>query len=372
MTDGYIGNDFEVIDLVRDLRDRSRWFPFGTGNSTNRFLLEQMARQGGGEVDYVLLSDSGEAVARKFWARIDAPVLTDVRLDFEGLDVRDVTPLAPSDVWGDRPLVIHARYRRGGRGRVGLSGYQGGRPYRHVLDVTLPEREERNGAIASIWARARVEELMSRDLSGLQSGSFSGALRDQVEAVALRHGIVTPFTSFVAVEDRVVNPGGESTRVVVPVELPQGVSREGVFGAADAASKWSGKVARMASSQAALALRPDYKRRSRTRLSPRENQPAEAPAASGVLTKHARERLAPALLALLEGGSAAELGIALEGDRVRVEIELEPGASETLARLEEAGLRITQTSGMRVTGAIALEKLAALAELDGVAKISPA
>ena len=51
MTDGYIGNDFEVLSLVRELRGTARWFPFGTGNSVNRFLLDGMAREGGGEVE---------------------------------------------------------------------------------------------------------------------------------------------------------------------------------------------------------------------------------------------------------------------------------------------------------------------------------
>jgi Ca-activated chloride channel family protein len=69
MTDGYVGNDFEVIDLVRSLRGRSRWFAFGTGNSVNRFLLDGIAKAGGGEVDYVLLNDPGEVVARRFWER---------------------------------------------------------------------------------------------------------------------------------------------------------------------------------------------------------------------------------------------------------------------------------------------------------------
>ena len=59
MTDGYVGNDFEIISLVKRFRGQSRWFPFGTGNSVNRFLLDQMARVGGGEVEYILLNSPG-------------------------------------------------------------------------------------------------------------------------------------------------------------------------------------------------------------------------------------------------------------------------------------------------------------------------
>ena len=70
MTDGLIGNDFEIISMIRKLREKSRWFSFGTGNSVNRFLLDNMARVGGGEVDYILLNSAGEAVAKKFYERI--------------------------------------------------------------------------------------------------------------------------------------------------------------------------------------------------------------------------------------------------------------------------------------------------------------
>src|SRR3989449_2537706 len=79
MTDGYIGNDFEVIDLVRSLRGTSRWFSFGAGNGVNRFLLEGLARAGGGEVDYILLNDSGEAGAQRLYRRIAPPGPTPAR-----------------------------------------------------------------------------------------------------------------------------------------------------------------------------------------------------------------------------------------------------------------------------------------------------
>src|SRR5262249_39091148 len=62
MTDGYVGNDFEVLGLVKKLRATSRWFPFGTGNGVNRFLIDGMAKIGGGEPDYVLLTASGDEV----------------------------------------------------------------------------------------------------------------------------------------------------------------------------------------------------------------------------------------------------------------------------------------------------------------------
>ncbi|HEY9787185.1 MAG TPA: VIT and VWA domain-containing protein, partial [Candidatus Obscuribacterales bacterium] len=106
MTDGYVGNDFEIMGMVKKLRGNSRWFPFGTGNSVNRFLIDGMAKEGGGEAEYVLLNSSGNEVGKKFYDRISSPVLTDVALDFGGLEVKEVFPHAISDVWAERPLYI--------------------------------------------------------------------------------------------------------------------------------------------------------------------------------------------------------------------------------------------------------------------------
>jgi Ca-activated chloride channel family protein len=230
MTDGFVGNDFEVLDLVKRLRGTSRWFPFGTGNSVNRFLIDGMARLGGGEPYVALLGQPGETVARDFYEHVASPALTDVTVEWDGLDVIDVHPGVVADVWAERPLVIHARYRTPGAGRVVLRGYQQGRPYRQELAVTLPAREDSHAAIASMWARAKIDALAAEDLAGLQQGSFPKPLREQIESVALEHRLMTQFTSFVAVEERIVNEGGVQRTVRVPVEMPDGVRYEGIFG----------------------------------------------------------------------------------------------------------------------------------------------
>jgi len=362
MTDGYIGNDFEVIDLVRSLRGTSRWFSFGAGNGVNRFLLEGLARAGGGEVDYILLNDAGEAVAKRFYERIAAPALTDVRLEFRGLDVTDVFPTAPSDVWDRRPLIVHARYRRAGEGQVVLRGFRQGKPYEQVLDVTLPELGAGNGAIASMWARAKVDDLMWQDLAGLQSGNFPEALREEIVQTALGYRLMTQFTSFVAVEDRVVNDGGVQRTVSVPVEMPQGVRYDGIFGGAAESDALAGramnapvpmfaKSAGLARDSATLrgALAPASQERSARRIAP--------------------ARLAPELQALVEGAPSPGRPVRVVDGRVQVKVLLRNAHALTLHRLEAAGLHLHQVAARWVIGSIEVTKLAALAELDGVERV---
>jgi Ca-activated chloride channel family protein len=365
MTDGYVGNDFEVLGLVKKLRGTSRWFAFGTGNSVNRFLIDGMARLGGGEAEYVLLDEDGAKVAEKFWARIGSPVLTDVRVELDGLDLVQVLPDAPADVWAQRPLVIQARYRRPGHGRLVLHGFRQGRPYEQALDVTLPEQATEHEAVASMWARAKVDDLLGQDLAAVQNGTFPDALRRAVVEVALAHRLVTQFTSFVAVEDRVVNEGGRQHTVTVPVEMPQGVRYEGIFGAANESSGDRAAAAPPALSQlapyaaSAKAARPMgglAKRR-------READEIRSDAPPAPLSASVRAKLTPRLLQFLESDRAAA------EPWLRLVITLTDDGAATLRALEAAGLRVVAASGRTVTGVLERARLAELAAHPAVASI---
>ncbi len=225
MTDGYVGNDYEVLGMVRKLRGNSRWFPFGTGDSVNRTLIDGIAREGGGEPEYVLLNTSGSEIGKKFYNRISSPVLTDISLNWHGLPVKEVFPHGISDVWAERPLYICGTYTKGGEGTVTISGYSGGKPYKQDLHVVLPETQAANDVLAPIWARQKVDRLMSEDWFGAQTGKPNKELKNEIIDVALENHIMTQYTSFVAVEDKAVTKAGPATKINVPVDIPLGVSR---------------------------------------------------------------------------------------------------------------------------------------------------
>ncbi|MFH0822115.1 MAG: VIT domain-containing protein, partial [Pseudomonadota bacterium] len=228
MTDGYVGNDFEIIELVRRLRGKSRWFPFGTGNSVNRFLLDNMAKMGGGEVEYVHLNSSAEEVGKRFYERIGTPVLTDINLSWQGISLTDVYPAEISDLWARKPLVFKARYDKPGKGTITIKGFSGGKPYEQTLHVDLLAEAKADSALGSLWARAKVDDLMTKDLFGAQRGVPDPKIKEEIVQVALAHRIMTQYTSFVAVEEAIVTIGGKPVTVPVPVEMPDGVDRKGV------------------------------------------------------------------------------------------------------------------------------------------------
>lgn len=229
MTDGYVGNDMEIISEVQK-HPNARVFSFGIGSSVNRFLLDKMAEQGRGEVEYVSLNDDGSAAARRFHERVRNPLLTDISIDWNGLPVTDVYPNRIPDLFGAKPVIVTGRYTAAGRGVIRLRGKMAGQDFVREVPVNFPETQDQNDVLSSLWACNRIADLMDQDYQGLQQGTMKPELKESITSLGLDYRLMTQFTSFVAVEEMIVTDGGQPRRIDVPVEVPEGVSREGVFG----------------------------------------------------------------------------------------------------------------------------------------------
>ncbi|HEY1336744.1 MAG TPA: VIT and VWA domain-containing protein, partial [Bryobacteraceae bacterium] len=229
MTDGEVGNDYEIIGEVQK-HPKARVFAFGIGSSVNHFLLDNVAKYGRGEVEYVGLKDDGSAAAKRFYERVHTPLLTDISVDWGGLAVTDVLPARIPDLFSAKPVVISGRYGAAGNGTIRLHGKMAGRDFTREIRVNLPGAQAENDVLATLWARRKVDDLMSQDFDGLQYGNTRADLKQQITKLGLDFRLMTPFTSFVAVEEKIVTEGGKPRRVDVPVEMPEGMSYEGVFG----------------------------------------------------------------------------------------------------------------------------------------------
>jgi Ca-activated chloride channel family protein len=234
LTDGYVGNDAQILASIEQERRGARVFTLGVGSSVNRYLLDRAAALGKGEAFYLRQDEDPAGVIERFRRRVDRPALAHVTIDWGGLPVVDLTPSRIPDLWQGQPLLIHGRYTGAGSGRILVRGRLGAESYRQSIDVSLPAKAEANGVLAGVWARALIAELM---LDMARSGEREAeTLRERITGLGLAHRIMTQWTSFVAVEERVVNRGGELQTLVQPVELPDGVDYAGVFGEVQMAS----------------------------------------------------------------------------------------------------------------------------------------
>jgi len=237
MTDGYVGNEAEILAEIQK-HPRARVFSFGIGSSVNRMLLDKMAEEGRGDVEYVALTDDGSRAARRFHERVRSPLLTDISVDFGGLQVADVYPKRINDLFSAKPVIIHGRYTKAGSGVIKLKGKSFGRETVREIPVNFPENESDHDVLATLWARTRIDDLTAQDYQNAKP-----EIKEQITNLGLEYRLMTQFTSFVAVEERVVTDGGQPRKIEVPVELPEGVSREGIFGDTEKEERPTGSLA---------------------------------------------------------------------------------------------------------------------------------
>ena len=221
VTDGYVSVEAEVFQLVRQHLNQQNVFAFGIGTSVNRHLIEGIARAGQGEAFVVTKPAEAAAQAERLRKIIEAPVLTNVKARFQGLDVYDVEPAQLPDVLGGRPVLIFGKWRgdAAGNARLLVEGRSAEGPF--STEVSATGREDRtSSALRHLWARQRIAALSDQD--ALEGGN---AQKAAITGLGLKYSLLTQYTSFIAVDHVVRNPNPALAPTVnQPLPLPQGVS----------------------------------------------------------------------------------------------------------------------------------------------------
>lgn len=212
MTDGFIGNEVEIFHETQRLLGNGRVFGFGIGDSVNHFLLARLSEEGRGFYQYVRTDEDPTEAVGRFVRRISKPLMTDVTIDWGGLQVVDVLPRKVPDLFDAQPVVLLGRYRNGGPATITLRGHVGSKNVELATRVNLGVASAAASGLSSMWARARIEEV-----DRLQKfGEFPEAAKE-ITTLGLEHHVMTPYTSFVAVDNSPVT-NGSSEQIVVPSE----------------------------------------------------------------------------------------------------------------------------------------------------------
>ncbi len=230
LTDGFVGNESEILRVVKEERGEARFFAFGIGSSVNRTLIDGIGKLGGG-VSHVVLSpdqEQGKLAVDRFFQCIDSPVLVDIAIDWENLPVRHVYPKKIGDLYAGQTIAMIGRYFNSVRGTAYVTGRIGVRNVRYAVPFELPGSEERNSALAPVWARNKIEELSEQLLSADENKQTE--LVEKITSVALSYNLVSQYTSFVAVDESRVVSDGRPLMVIQPVEIPKNVDYEKAYG----------------------------------------------------------------------------------------------------------------------------------------------
>ena len=141
------------------------------------------------------------------------------------MQVADVYPKRINDLFSAKPVIVHGRFTKAGSGVIKLKGKSFGRETVREIAVNFPENEPNHDVLATLWARTRIDDLTSQDYTNGKKPE----IKETITNLGLEYRLLTQFTSFVAVEERIVTEGGQPRRIEVPVELPDGVSPENGF-----------------------------------------------------------------------------------------------------------------------------------------------
>lgn len=220
ITDGYISGEREIFDIIGRNICTTNFFSFGIGSSVNRYLIDGIAKTGLGESFVVTDPSEAAATADRFRTYIQSPVLTDVQVTYDGFDVYDIEPPTLSTLFASRPIVLFGKWKGEPSGTIHITGKTGGRDYAEDIPVSAAIPLEANNIIQYLWARTRVERLTDYGMTeDLQANA-----KKEVTELGLRYSMMTPYTSFIAVTEKVRNTEGKSTDVKQPLPIPMNVS----------------------------------------------------------------------------------------------------------------------------------------------------
>jgi len=202
LTDGRptIG-ETEPENILKNIREankvHARVFVFGAGEDVNAHLLDQIAGQNGGLPQYVLPEEDIEVKVASLVDKMSSPVLANVRVEVDKLKTSMVHPSALPDLFSGDQIIVFGRYEGSGDSAIRLLGEANGEKREFVYEGTFPAEQPDNTFIPRLWATRRVGFLLDE----IRLRGESAELKDEVIRLSHEFGIMTPYTSYLVLED---------------------------------------------------------------------------------------------------------------------------------------------------------------------------
>jgi Ca-activated chloride channel family protein len=174
-----------------------RLFVFGVGNDVNTRLLDKLAEEHHGARQYVSEQEDLEVRLSGFYAMIANPVLSDLKLAVGGQSAYDVYPRVLPDLFKGSELVVFGRYRATGSQTVVLTGRRNDESVMLKWERPFPAESAAQDYLPRLWANRKIGYLLDE----MRMNGENGELKNEVVRLAKRFGILTPYTSYLVLEE---------------------------------------------------------------------------------------------------------------------------------------------------------------------------
>ncbi|MDQ8186573.1 VIT domain-containing protein [Pelagicoccus sp. SDUM812002] len=220
LTDGYVTVEDRVFDLIRSRLDEANVFACGIGSAPNRFLIEGIAKVGQGEPFFVGDPKETGRVANLFSEYVSEPILTELAVTFDGMEVFEVEPISLPDLLAERPMVVFGKFAGDLSGKIVLSARAGDSGYKETTNLSDAVNLAESRSLEYVWARERIRRIS--DYNGLWP---SEERRQKITKLGLKHSLLTKYTSFVAVDKVIRSDGNGLQTVSQPLPIPEGMAQ---------------------------------------------------------------------------------------------------------------------------------------------------
>jgi len=233
LTDGAVGNEEELLGIIRQNLDEDRIFTIGIGSAPNSYFMRHAARVGRGSFTYIgKQSEIAERMTALF-KKLERPAMIDLRAVIQensgdNNQNAEIYPNIIPDLYQSEPVMLAVKLPAAGKHSIvdalTLAGVINGKQWRHRTELS---GSPTGRGVGAIWGRSKIENI----LDTLERGGDPKQIRAAVVNTALRHHLMSPYTSLIAIQNMIARD--ESAPLVtrkVPLSPPYGWDFNKVYG----------------------------------------------------------------------------------------------------------------------------------------------
>ncbi len=214
ITDGSVGNETALFALIDQHLSNARLFTVGIGSAPNSFFMRKSAEFGRGTFTYIGKTQEVAERMNSLFRKLESPVLSNLSIEWPDSVQAESWPKQLPDLYLGEPLLVHSRFDKGlskGNHRIIVRGKIAGQDWQRSLKLTKTAPNNTSKAtkgIAKLWGREKISALLDEKVRGRDASE----VRNDVLAVALQHQLISPYTSLVAVEEKISRPASEALK----------------------------------------------------------------------------------------------------------------------------------------------------------------